>query len=889
MLKEQMAEQAMNLERRIVLEGDAFRIYFRYEPALVVAVKALPHRGFVKGYGPSKPAHWAAPCVVDNVPAIADFAAAQGFVVDEQAAEKIRELAELKPKVEAQRLVEAKASGDEAALGAARLAQIPQIDAVPGDALEAVLIDTRGYRPELNSIIKSSGEAAWLAADKKWRLAFSRRSAAIIERLVSERGFTIADSLAERINAQLAALEEQVGLSVLADSDFHPPVPAGLAYKPFQRAGIAYAAKVGNVIIGDEPGLGKTIQAIGIANLSEQTRSVLVIAPASLKINWQREWRKWDVKSLSVGVVRGGRPENWPADANVVIINFDLVAKHAEAIHARQWDLMVVDEAHNLRNPKAKRTQLILGGGSKEEPLPAIAAKQKALLTGTPIVSRPIELWPLIHAVAPSQFSNFIAFAKRYCGAVRNGYGWDFKGASNLEELQEVLRSTCMVRRRKADVLKELPRKVRQVILIEDEKLAKAEADGVGKIRQRAQELEAAKVLAYLSDDPDGYREAVAKLKEAQKADFQEISKLRHQTALGKVPQVVDLVNEALESSKVILFAHHMDVIQVYKAAFGDAAVVVDGSTPNDQRQAAADRFQTDPECKVFIGSILAAGVGLTLTASSHVVFGELSWVPGDVSQAEDRAHRIGQQGSVLVWHTVVDGSIDARMAEVLVEKQAVIDGAMDDAIEVESVSVSGNAPAEPVAAAVESADESEQVPGEVLLPEFQTIGKGELNAWLKNTEARAAASRNRSVAERASGRAAERGFAAASKAMTPEQIEAVHRNLRELAFVCDGARERDQVGFNGPDSPVGKALAAVPVLNPLQAAYAREMLAKYVKQLGREALDAMWDKADGADQAAAGVAGEGDALEAVALEVPVPADQQGDKGRRVPRMGQGR
>lgn len=145
----------------------------------------------------------------------------------------------------------------------------------------------------------------------------------------------------------LAAKVEAIEASRATDAQIEIPVPAGLAYLPFQKAGIAYATKRTNVLIGDEMGLGKTIQAIGIANADPEARSVLVICPASLKLNWKREWEKWDVKALTVGIANGKLPE-----AQVVIINYDIIAKHRDALMARQWDLLIVDECHYPKTPR---------------------------------------------------------------------------------------------------------------------------------------------------------------------------------------------------------------------------------------------------------------------------------------------------------------------------------------------------------------------------------------------------------------------------------------------------------------------------------------------------------------------------------------------------------
>lgn len=363
--------------------------------------------------------------------------------------------------------------------------------------------------------------------------------------------------------------------------------------------------------------------------------------------------------------------------------------------------------------------------------------------------------------------------------------------------------------------------------------LRAVEQKGLAKIQKQLSDLEAEKILAFLKKDRVAYHEAAKQLKEARSAAFYEMSKLRHRTACAKVPYVVEMVKDALDQGKVILFAHHHDVIAAYKDAFGDAAVVIDGCTPNEQRQAAVDRFQNDPTCTVIVASILAAGVGLTLTASSHVIFGELDWVPGNMCQAEDRAHRIGQKDNVLVWHIVVDGSLDARMIEVLVQKQAVIDGAMDAEITAKHAAISCDAP---------DAADGDTTVSEIALPSFQVIEHAEVTAWLAQADAREETTKHSATAKRAKERAIDRGFTAEAEKMSDREIKTVHDNLIALAVVCDGAKEKDGMGYSGTDAKVGRALSYQDKLDPLQAAYARSMLRKYFRQLGISAVNAMYD-----------------------------------------------
>jgi len=455
-----------------------------------------------------------------------------------------------------------------------------------------------------------------------------------------------------------------------ADSKIEVPVPEGLGYLPYQRAGVAYALGRPSTLIADEMGLGKTVEAIAVINADSAAQSVLVVCPASLKLNWQRECERWLVRDLAVGVAA----KAYPDDADVVIINYDLLGKWEKKLR-RAWDVLIVDECHYVKNKEAQRSKRLY----------ALEAARKLFLTGTPILNRPAELFPIVSHLAPEVFPKFWDFAQRYCAPIQTNFGWDVTGASNLVELHEVLRGTIMVRRTKADVLKDLPPKRRQVIEIGSDavsKLIAAERDAWERHRTRLGELRAsARRVAGDNAPPDalGDPETRAALRRDVAEAFGELSKLRHATALAKVPLVLEHLEAALqESPKIVVFAHHRDVVERLAEPFGDRAVTLTGGDTAERRQAAVDRFQTDPSCALFIGSITAAGFGLTLTAASHVVFAELDWVPANMTQAEDRTHRIGQKDSVLVQHLVLEDSLDASMVRTLLKKQEVIDAAVD-------------------------------------------------------------------------------------------------------------------------------------------------------------------------------------------------------------------
>ena len=554
------------------------------------------------------------------------------------------------------------------------------------------------------------------------------------------------------------------------------------------------------VLLGDEPGLGKTIQILGLINLDPTIRNVLIVCPSSIRINWLREAQKWLTRRFVFHVV--DEAEAPPAGASFVVVGYPrLSGKAGKVVHAalmaRNWDLIAVDEAHFCKSVKAQRTVAVIGKQARKDD-PAIdglihASKRSVFATGTPILNKPVEIQPLLAALAPSIFGNFFMFAKRYCDAKqvpagRNGMVWDFSGASHLDELQLKLREHVMVRRLKKDVLTDLPPKRRQIVLLPLNGAASAverENAAYDAREERLADLREQADLASAVGDSTTYEQAVAALREAQRLAFTEIAAERHRVAVAKIPACIEHVRGVLDEGveKCIVFAHHRDVLAALAEEFGDEAVTLHGETPMAARQVAVDRFQTDPSVKIFLGSITAAGVGLTLTASSHVVFCELTYVPAEVSQAEDRAHRIGQRGNVLVQHLVVDGSLDARMVETIVAKQAIADAALDTA----AAAIHLGAPVSP---------------------------------------------RSR--------RAQQDGRPEVYPVPTDEVRRLALYAMQALAGACDGARAIDGHGFNKVDSGFGKRLAECSSLTDGQVWAATKLARKYRRQLGATVVDGL-------------------------------------------------
>lgn len=533
-----------------------------------------------------------------------------------------------------------------------------------------------------------------------------------------------------------------------------------------------------------------TVQAIGIINAAADIDSAIIICPKSLKLNWYRELTRWLVKPLTVGVA----DKVWP-DTDIVIVNYEGLNKFSKQSLAREWGASIADEAHLIKNRKTVRSMNVK----------AIRARRVIRMTGTPIVNRPLELHNIISDLHP-QWANFMSFAKRYCGAQKDRFGWQMGGATNLDELQEKLRATVMVRRLKSQVLTELPRKIRQIIEVEATgaagKAVKAERAFEEASEERLANLRAAVELSK-AEGEEAYQSAVARLKEASSVDFTEMAKLRHDTAMLKVPAVIEHIRAILEDDdqqKVFVACHHHDVVDALAMGLLDFhPVAYTGETKEKDRQSYVDRFQTDESCRVFIGSIMAAGVGITLTRANIAIFAELDWVPGNITQAEDRLHRIGQTETVLVQHLVLADSLDARMARILVSKQAIIDQALDI-----------NHPAR---------QQPEYKPSE---------SKAREDAYQPK---KAAATHGTSVDE----------LTELAAKLTESQLKAAHVAMQMLAGNdLDRAQAQNGIGFNKIDGNVGHDLAMRQSLSPKAGALAWKLAHKYRGQLPPAIIEAL-------------------------------------------------
>lgn len=412
-----------------------------------------------------------------------------------------------------------------------------------------------------------------------------------------------------------------------------------LDYFPYQKAGIKTAFERKNILIADEMGLGKTIQAIGVVNVVNEAEKIVVVCPASLKENWKNEFSKWMFRNLSIEVMDSKKP--YSGTTNILIVNYDILTK--SGIDKIKWDIMIVDECHMVKNKNTVRAKYVH----------SIKADRNIFMTGTPILNRPDELFPTINFLNPALFSE-AAYKKRYCWTFnKESYSYDKNSPRNLTELQSILRGTVMIRRMKQDVLKELPEKTRQIIAIKPNGEAKKAVENEMRF----------------------YKSLKNKL---TISDIGKITSLRKESAMFKVEHLKEHISNCIQQGKIVVFAHHKEIINKIYSEFKDVSVILTGETKIEERQSVVKRFNEDENVKLFIGSMKAAGVGFTLTASNHVIFCELDWTPEIMNQAESRCHRIGQKNNVTVQYFVLEGSIDEYIYDMVHVKGININKAMN-------------------------------------------------------------------------------------------------------------------------------------------------------------------------------------------------------------------
>lgn len=447
---------------------------------------------------------------------------------------------------------------------------------------------------------------------------------------------------------------------------------------PYQKAGVAYAKRAKKCFIADEMGLGKTLQAIATlealsGNNGAPVYPAVVMCPPNLVLNWKAEYAKWLPSRRVVTVLAGKGQKEFPRrDAyDVLIIGYSNISYWET--HLTNHCSYVLDESHYCKTITAKRTK-----SARKIVASSPSGTPVLCLTGTPVTNRPAEYVAQLDILGKiKDFGGAWGFYRRYCNAFQDKYGqWHLEGASNLEELNEKLRSVCYIRRTKDQVLTELPPVFHQELTLVGAPSAmveysKAEKDIVNYLVERA------KAIALELGTSVHSAAVVARIKAEHAQNLVRLSVLRRLAAKAKMESVIEWVQQRTENgAKVAIAAHHRDIVDELANRFG--GLKIQGGMSVEEVEEVKHKFQTDPKCQVITLSIQAAKTGHTLTAAQDIIFVELPWTPADVDQTYSRLHRMGQKGSVTATYALCAGTIDEEIYSLIASKRAVVNTAVD-------------------------------------------------------------------------------------------------------------------------------------------------------------------------------------------------------------------
>lgn len=412
----------------------------------------------------------------------------------------------------------------------------------------------------------------------------------------------------------------------------------------------------GRALLADEMGLGKTVQALYYIFKKVKARPAIVVCPAGLKYNWQDEAERFF--GMTTAILSGRKPKKGQGslmmrDVDVIIINYEILKGWIPFLLKLHPKILVIEESHYIQNPKSQRAK-----ATKElsKYCPRIIG-----ISGTPLTNRPAELWSVLSIIRPDLFDSFFKFAFKFCQPKKTPWGWQYTGAKNLDKLHALLTRHLMIRRRKVDVLKDLPDKTRSMVVVDlpnhkeydmAEKNFKAWYQQSSKMKKHKLKAEALVKLGAL---------------------------LRLACDL-KLEQGFEWIDNFLINSdeKLVIFSGRTKIIRALTERYKDICVFIDGSVPMKKRKALVAQFQNDSKTRIIIGQHRAMGVGLTMTAASSLLMFDTPWSPGELNQCEDRIHRIGQLKKAFIYYLVARNTVEEKKCKVLRQKQEILGAVLD-------------------------------------------------------------------------------------------------------------------------------------------------------------------------------------------------------------------
>jgi SWI/SNF-related matrix-associated actin-dependent regulator 1 of chromatin subfamily A len=481
----------------------------------------------------------------------------------------------------------------------------------------------------------------WNGDDKRWEFPSVQ-----LPKMMKTFPNAILSSSAEKLLGKLQERREDLD-EIREQEDTTFTVPGlKLNLYGYQKVGVQFVDRAGGrCLIADAPGLGKTVQAIAYAQL--HNLKTLIVCPLSVVVNWQREVKKFTGKDATIW---DSKTYAGHLDHQFHITHYDAVAKNNHWLRDQNFDLLVCDEATYLKNRQTIRAKSILGSWKERRKYPGIKTKYTIFLTGTPVMSRPIEAFALLNFLDKERFNNFFHFTQRYGG-------WKGAAPMNLQDLHDRTKD-LVIRRKKDQVLKELPNKQRNDLYVE---LTKDEKSEYNKL----------------------LKEMFGKWKMDGRPSIQHMPKLQGFLIEKKLPRLIEMIDEFIDNDRSILvFSCYIKPLKLLTEHYGDKAALLTGEMNRNVRQVSIDKLISG-EAKVGLFSLRAAGMGIDglQKVIDTVVFTDMGWLPAEHEQAEDRTHRIGQKGQVQVYYMMCEGTVDENMRDTLKEKQATADMIVDGAL----------------------------------------------------------------------------------------------------------------------------------------------------------------------------------------------------------------
>lgn len=522
--------------------------------------------------------------------------------------------------------------------------------------------------------VKKIPNRKWNAKMLRWDIPINNTSLNYIRVFSDYYKYELPEDIKTLIIQVKNTCESNLSLSSSHNSDFKIREGLKIELRPFQVAGVEYLTNNKKTILGDEQGLGKTIQSIASIH-HNNLYPCLIVCPKSVKLNWRNEFKKCLHEEKTIEILESNTKEI-SDNSDVYIINYDSTHKQVLPLKRIKFKCLILDESHLLKNSQTKRFTSINAISGK---IPYIYE-----LSGTMILSKPTELISQLRIINKlKEFGGSYYFKERYCNPTFNGFGTTYSGITNGKELHEKLRQTCYVRRNKKDVLTELPDKVRTVIPIEITN--RKEYDLCEQNLRDYLKLEMMGENAHLSSKLLGLKNQIMNRKLEYGEQLVQLNKLRQLVIKGKLKNDIEWVEEFLENTneKLVIFIFHTHTGEEISKHFNCGLIY--GDTKTEERQRLIDDFQDNENTRLLCLNIKAGGVGITLTAASNVCFLELGWTPGELDQAEDRCHRMGQKNSVNVYYLLSNSTIDEKMFN-LIESKRCITNIVNSGIESEQV-----------------------------------------------------------------------------------------------------------------------------------------------------------------------------------------------------------